>query len=182
MMDWMKRTWKILAALAVILLAGAGMGYGLGKHNSQQEVRRMARPEDYNHMMMRRLTHQLELTDEQKEVVRPMLRDASEQIYQTNRAARLKNWQTVRGFYEELESMLDEEQKAQLEESRKKVAERIRQQREQFGPRPGGPGSPGGPGGPGGPVMGPPTPPPDYSDWSDGMPPQRTLRTKDESN
>jgi len=147
-MRMIRNNWKIVAALAVILMAGAGMGYGLGKHNSHEEVQRLSRPEDWNHLMMRRLGHHLELTPEQWQQTRPMLRDAGEQIYLNNRRTRIQNMQVVRGFYEELETILDEEQQAKLDKARERIAERTRQQRANgTGPNIGGPGN--------GPKMGP---------------------------
>ncbi len=140
----MKRYWKIVAALLVILIAGGGIGYSLGIRKSQQRHRNMGKPEGWSMMMMRRLDQELDLTDEQKTAIRPMLRETGATLHQHRREAMMKSWEVIRGFYEQLETHLSAEQVEQLKTSRQRIKERL----QNSGGRPGRPG------------MRPPGPPP----------------------
>ena len=125
----MKHYWKIILALAVILLAGTGIGFGLGKQTTKRHFQNRniggPRPEMWQDTMLRRLTGNLDLTDEQKAEIRPLLRQTSEKMHEHRRRAMQESWREIRVFYQHLETHLDEEQQAKLKATRDKIRERV---------------------------------------------------------
>ncbi len=139
-----KRYWKIIAALVVILAAGVGIGYSLGVREQKDRHRNMIKPESWAVMMMRRLDHELELTDEQKASLKPILEKTGEEIHQTRKQAMMTSWASIRSCYEEMEAHLSADQVEELKVSRQKLRERLQNPSNRPPGRPGSPMRPGG--------------------------------------
>ncbi|MEM1295867.1 MAG: hypothetical protein AAGH89_10915 [Verrucomicrobiota bacterium] len=135
----MKRYSKIVTALLIILIAGVGIGYSFGIREGKQRHRKMGKPDGWSTMMMRRLDSELDLTDEQRQTIEPILQKTGSDLHQTRKMAMNRSWTSIRNFYEELETLLTKEQKEQLKASRQNIRERLQNQNRNGGESPQGP-------------------------------------------
>ncbi len=124
-MGGVKRSWKVIPALVAIFLAGGISGFLLAAVVVKQSAQRMARPEFWQARTMERMERRLDLTDEQKEQVRPILESTSVRIFEHYRDASMQSWQEVRVLFEELDTILDAEQQAKVEETRERIRKRV---------------------------------------------------------
>lgn len=127
----------------VILIAGITLGAAGTLLVVRPDV---PRPPDIDHavgMTLMRFRPELDLTDEQVDRIRVILRDHFEQLEALRRAARPKIEQVLEDMKTQISGVLTEEQQAQWQ----KLTERLeREFRRGMRRRPGGPGGPGGPG------------------------------------
>lgn len=124
----MKRYSKIIAALLIILMAGVGIGYSFGIREGKQHHRKMGKPGGWAEMMMKRLDGELNLTEEQRATIEPILQKTGSDLQQYRRLAMNRSWTSIRTFYEELETHLSPEQVEALKDSRQKLRERLQNQ------------------------------------------------------
>lgn len=124
----MKRYSKIIAALLIILMAGVGIGYSFGVREGKQHHRKMGKPEGWAAMMMKRLDGELDLTEEQRTAIEPLLQKTGSDLQQYRRLAMNRSWTSIRTFYEKLETHLTPDQVEALKASRQKLRERLQNQ------------------------------------------------------
>ena len=85
----MNKSWKVVLAFAVVFLAGGACGWVLTLRfgGSQAAPRGVNRPADIGVQLMTRWVrfNQLDLSDEQKVVIRPLISTAAEQLRRLQR-------------------------------------------------------------------------------------------------
>ena len=85
----MNKSWKVILAFAVVFLAGGACGWVLTLRFAHPQVapRAVNRPADFGVQLMMRWVrfNQLDLSDEQKEVIRPLVSTAAEQLRRLQR-------------------------------------------------------------------------------------------------
>ncbi|MFT5470870.1 MAG: hypothetical protein ACI8UO_006001 [Verrucomicrobiales bacterium] len=128
----MKQYWKIGLALAIIFIAGGGFGFTVGKGvDTEKQKEQMKKPEGWMATMEMRMIKGLDLTDEQIEEVRPALRETAQQLYFVRRKATREQALAIRDFYVEIEPVLGDEQRVRLQNSLKRIKQRVEQLQKQ---------------------------------------------------
>jgi hypothetical protein len=134
--------WKIGVSLAVIFVAGAGLGWVAGQQAIYARQKAMSRPGFWDGMVLGRMEERLGLTPDQRATLEPLVRETAQRLQAQRRRAIQEQMQTVKGFYEQVEPHLTEEQRGRMERYRQQVRERAREEKPVLPPRPGGfPGS-----------------------------------------
>lgn len=141
MKGWL-RYWRVILALVTVFLAGGLMGFTAGTEAAKRKVQQLNMPENWSGLMMRKLDHDLGLTEEQRQQVAPLLRTAARDLFNTRRQAAVSSMQHVRTFYTALEPILTPEQKRKLEVAKERMKQRYKEGFENRSFGPGGPGRP----------------------------------------
>jgi len=159
------KSWKAWLLVAVIFLTGAVAGAFAMRTYMARHL-----PELLNHSRQRMeeffletIDHEVGLTEQQKQKILPILRDAVQQGEAIRESVREKMDKVVQKADDQVASELDSSQRVKFAEFRARM-ERLRQS----GPKPGEGMPPGPPPGPGG---FPPGPPPGAPRGAGGFPP-----------
>jgi len=129
--------WKIGLALAVIFLAGVGVGWVAGRRAIVLRQVALGRAEVWDGMILKRMEERLDLTAEQKAALAPMVRETAQRLQAQRRRAMLEQFQTVRGLYEQAEPLLTQPQRDRLAQSRQQLREKLPGDFPMIPPRPG---------------------------------------------
>jgi Spy/CpxP family protein refolding chaperone len=139
----MEKSWKIILAFAGVFLAGAVCG-GLVMQRAGNIFRpagRFAPAEGFWPQMLQRLAARLDLTPEQREKIRPILRRTQEEVQTLRRAQFAGVGRAMERMHAEIDALLTPEQRVKLEELRSRFRERVERERRELrgGQRPPGP-------------------------------------------
>lgn len=129
--------WKIGLALAVIFLAGVGVGWVAGRRAILLRQVAMGRVEAWDGMILKRMEDRLDLTAEQRAALEPMVRETAQRLQAQRRRAMMEQFQTVRAMYEQAEPHLTQIQRERLAQSRQQLREKLPGEFPMFPPRPG---------------------------------------------
>jgi Spy/CpxP family protein refolding chaperone len=158
----MNRPWKLILLLTGIFIAGGVTGAFVMKRVGREMLARPAAPEQWAPQHVKRLMDRLDLTPEQLEQVRPIVRRNMEQL---NRL-RTYSWSEGKSIMEQMQrdiaALLNPEQRAKFEQMSKEMRERVKKSshdRPPGGPRSERPRAPGEPGKPEGEPPPPERPP-----------------------
>lgn len=137
----MNKPWKVILVFVGLFLAGALCGSALTMRilkGSRPDGRQPARFD-----MMERLEKGLKLTDEQKEKIRPIVRRSQEETQRLRRENVREIAAAMDRMHNDIAAELTPEQRAKLEDMRKRFRERAEHVRGMLrdGPPPSPPGS-----------------------------------------
>lgn len=140
----MSQTWKVILAFTGIFLAGAVFGGFLSQRFfSQSEpsapaARKILTPlERLTPQILGRLAQRLELTDEQKEKIRPIIAEADREMRRLRHDGFKATMTVSRQMYAQVARELTPEQADKLEQMQQEMRERIMQDRQRrWGERP----------------------------------------------
>lgn len=139
----MDKTWKVVLAFAVIFMAGAGTGSLIALRFAKKFMPQPREPgvvvEQFSMMYMQRLAGRLELTDGQKEKIRPILQKTGEDIRRLSHDSQRETHDVMARMDDQVSALLTPEQQ-------KRFVEMQRRRNQEFQNR--------GYRGPGGPPMG----------------------------
>ena len=136
----MERSWKVILAFTGVFLAGAICG-GLIPPRALKLFRPAGRPpatEAFWPQMMQRLERRLDLTPEQREKIRPIVRRTQEDVQRLRRENLVGVSRAMERMHADIADVLTPEQRTKSEELRQHLRERIERERGEFrsGPRP----------------------------------------------
>jgi Spy/CpxP family protein refolding chaperone len=158
----MNKPWKIILLLAGIFIAGGVTGAFVMKRVGRELLARRAAPEQWAPQQVKRLMDRLDLTPDQMEAVRPILRRNMEQLNRLRSYSLAETRSIMEQMQREIAGKLTPEQRAKFEQINKEMRERVKRfmnDRPSGGPRNERPRPPGEPGRPEGEVPPPEKPP-----------------------
>lgn len=138
-------SWKVIFAFAGVFVAGGVCGVLVGPR--LMKPARPARPtaQQFATQMMDRLGKQLQLSDEQKAQITPIVQRAQDEMIAQRREHFSGVTRVTQQMNVDISAYLTPEQKAKLDELSRKLRERVERERSELR----GGGGHGGPGGPG---------------------------------
>ena len=154
----MSRNAKIILAFLGVFIAGAVFGgFTAVRYARQQfEKNRPHAPvpiDQFSPQIMKRFSNRLDLTEEQKEKLRPIIRQAGEELRKLRQSGERDAIAVAERMHEQVAGILTPEQQRKLEQMKRDMRERWQRERQQrWGERPP-------PGGRPGPLPPPPTGP-----------------------
>ncbi len=141
----MNKPWKVILAFLGVFLAGAVFGGFLSlrvaRHFFESAKPRGPVPlEQFSPQMFKRLAEKLELTPEQKEKIRPILKQTEEEMRRLRQSGMRESMAVADRMHDEVSALLTPEQKAKLESMKREMRERWTKDRQRrMGDRPPGP-------------------------------------------
>ena len=120
----MNKTWKVVLAFTAVFLAGAIFGGLLFMRAGPRWAQRRGAPAVLRHMADR-----LELTNEQKEKIRPLVDEAEDQIRQLRQISIKETGLILRRLQQTLAVELTPEQRKKLEKMQERQRELMREER-----------------------------------------------------
>ncbi len=156
----MSRNWKIILAFLGVFVAGAVFGGFVSLRYVRQkfEQARLRTPaplEQFSPQIMKRFSNRLDLTAEQKEKLRPIIRQAGEELRKLRQSGEREAIAVAERMHEQVAEILTPAQQEKLEQMKRDMRERWQRDRQQrWGARP-PPGSRPGPSPPPPPQDGP---------------------------
>ena len=144
----MNQTWKAILAFTGIFIAGAVFGgfLTLRFYPQPEPAARTARPlptslDQITPQILRRLAHRLELTEEQKEKIRPIIAEADREMRRLRQEGFRATMTVSKQMYAQLARELTPEQAEKLEQMQREMRERVLEDRQRrWGERPPMPG------------------------------------------
>jgi len=142
----MNQPWKVVLALIGIFLAGGVTGAFVMARVGREMIAHRPLPDQWAPMQLQRLVEHLDLTPEQVEQLRPIVKRDMEELRKLRNSAMSEGRTVFERMQREIREKLTPGQRAKYEQMNNEFRERARR----FMPdRPNrGPGGPGGPGGP----------------------------------
>lgn len=138
-----RRYGQIAAALAVLFLGGAGVGWFAGNAACHGAASPPAEKSQWSQEMLGKLRRDLALTDAQTAAVAPELDRAAEKIEkERDRALFLMHMELLR-LHDDLSTKVDDSQKKKLAESGRRLRESLKRQFPQYFREPPPPADPG---------------------------------------
>jgi Spy/CpxP family protein refolding chaperone len=153
----MDKAWKVVLAFVVIFMAGAGTGSLIALRYAQAFLPQPRQPgavvERFGLMQMQRLTDQLDLTDAQREKIKPIVQKAGADLRRLSTDSQHETRDILTAMHDQVAALLTPEQNKKFDEIRLQMQKRMNQQFQGGGRWPGGQGPMNGrsqgPGGPG---------------------------------
>jgi len=143
----MNKPWKVIVAFLGVFVFGAVFGGFLSLRMAPRFIDN-ARPrgpaplEQFSPQMFKRLADRLELTAEQKEKIRPILRQTEEEMRKVRQSGMRESMAVADRMHDQVAALLTAEQKTKLETLKRELRERWNKDRQRrMGERP--PGAPG---------------------------------------
>jgi len=139
----MNKPWKLVLLLVGIFLAGGVSGAFVMMRMGRNLIAGRPMPDQWAPMHLKRLTEKLELTPQQTEELRPIVKSHMEELTRLRTQSMAETKVVFEQMQREIAAKLTPEQQVKFDQMNKEMRERARKFM--------GPGRPGGPGGPGGP-------------------------------
>jgi Spy/CpxP family protein refolding chaperone len=140
----MTQPWKVVLVLVGIFLAGAVTGAFVMVRVGREMFARRPMPDQWASMQLKRLAERLDLTPDQEEQIKPIVRRNMEELRKLRRSAMSETRTVFERMQHEIEEKLTPEQRTKFEQMNREFRERARRFMQDRQNRP-----PGGPGGPG---------------------------------
>lgn len=158
------KPWKLVSLLAGIFLLGAVTGGIVSVRLSRGMMQQRVMPEQWGPSRLKLLRERLDLTSEQIERLRPIIKTNTEHLAKLRQSGFDQTRQILEQMEKDIAAVLTPDQKAKYEQMNREMRERLQRfMRERPGPGPGGPfergprgDRPPGDFGPDGPPMPPP--------------------------
>ncbi len=138
----MSRNWKIILAFLGVFVAGAVFGgfaslrYVRQKFE-QARLRTPASLEQFSPQIMKRFSNRLDLTAAQKEKLRPIIRQAGEELRKLRQSGERDAIAVAERMHEQVAEILTPAQQEKLEQMKRDMRERWQRDRQQrWGERP----------------------------------------------
>lgn len=148
----MDKPWKVVLAFISVFIAGAVFGglftvgsarRAMAAHKqpgpvvtppgSQPPGKAPPPPAPLGPAIIRQITTRLSLTADQKEKIRPIVTRAAEDLQRLRRENLQDTTRTMERMYADVSAMLTPEQRTELEEMRRKMQERVENERKKRG-------------------------------------------------
>lgn len=154
----MEKPWKVIFAFVCVFVAGAVFGgvftlrsAGGNKTAAFQPPHNRAPqpgsrpppappPVQIQPAIMRQMTQRLNLTGEQREKIKPVVARATEELLRLRRENLHETTRVMEVMYADVAASLTPEQRSELEEMKRKMQERVAEERKKRGDPPGGEG------------------------------------------
>jgi hypothetical protein len=138
MRRWFKY-WRVILALVSVFLAGGLMGFIGGATAAKRKIQQLNVPENWSSFILRKLDHELKLTEEQRQKIRPLLQSTAQDLSGVRRQAILSSMHHLKTLYGSLEPILTGEQKQKLAKAKEKLKQQYKESGEVRSLAPGGP-------------------------------------------
>ena len=127
----MNKTWKVVLAFTAVFLAGAIFGGLLMLRAGPRWAQRRAAPElpALPPAVLRHMADRLELTNEQKENIRPLVDRAEDEIRQIRQVSLKETGLILRRLQQTIAAELTPEQRKKLEKMQERQRELMREER-----------------------------------------------------
>ncbi len=127
----MNRPWKVIFAFPIVFLAGAIFGGALAPRWLRVvRLQNLQNRPPFTERMMQRLDSELKLTDAQKESILPIVKRMAEETQRMRRDGAQTYRTVMDGYNAEIALQLTPEQRAKLDDMRRRFRERMERFRE----------------------------------------------------
>lgn len=154
----MDKAWKVILAFVVVFMAGAGTGSLIALRYAQAFMPQPRQPgvvvQQFGVMQMQRLAERLDLTDEQREKIKPIVQKSAADLRRLSADSQRETRDILTSMHNQVAALLTPDQVKKFDQMRQQMQRRMNQQFQDrprwSGAAPGGPnGRPQGQGGPG---------------------------------
>lgn len=136
----MDKPWKIALVLLGIFLAGALTGGAVAVRIGRSMAMKRAMPEQWGPMQLKRLAERLDLSAEQLEQLRPIVRRNMEELNRLRTYAMGETRTILERMQRDIADKLTPEQRVKFEQMGREMRERAQRMQQERGQRPFGPG------------------------------------------
>lgn len=119
----MNQPWKVIIVLFGIFVAGGVTGGFVGLRVCKNTIMNRPVPEEWAPKHIKRLVDRLELTPEQQEKIRPIVRRNMEQLNRVRNHAMTETQTVVAGMQREIAVNLTDEQRVKFEQMNRELRE-----------------------------------------------------------
>lgn len=141
----MNKPWKLVLLLLGIFLAGGATGVFLTVSFGRNLLVRRAAPDQWGPMHLRNLAKRLDLSPEQVEQLKPIVRRNMEELGRLRNQSMSESRVVMERMQKEIADKLTPEQRTRFDELNREMRERFRKFMQKRPGRPPGPGGPDGP-------------------------------------
>ena len=131
----MNRPWKLILLLVGIFLTGGVTGAFVALRFGREVVARRPTPEPWAPLHLKRLSDRLELTAEQQERIRPIVRRGMEDLNRTRETTVRESRRIFERMEEDVAAVLTPEQKVKYEQLNRELRERFQKIMRREGPK-----------------------------------------------
>ena len=119
----MNQPWKVIIVLLGIFIAGAVTGGFVTLRVGRNKILNRPVPEEWAPRHLKRLAERLDLTPDQQEQIRPIVRRNMEQLNRVRNQSMLETQTTVEGMQREISGKLTPEQRIKFEQMNRELRE-----------------------------------------------------------
>jgi len=150
----MDKAWKVILAFVVIFMAGAGTGSLIALRYAQAFLPQPRQPgmvvQQFGVMQMQRLAERLDLTEEQREKIKPIVQKSAADLRRLSADSQRETRDILTSMHNQVAALLTPDQVKKFDQMRQRMNQQFQDRPHWSGAAPGGPnGRSQGPGGPG---------------------------------
>jgi Spy/CpxP family protein refolding chaperone len=119
----MNQPWKVIIVLLGIFIAGGVTGGFVALRFAKNRIQNRPVPEEWAPRHLKRLADRLELTPEQQEQIRPIVRHNMEQLSRVRNNSMVETKTILEGMQREISEKLTPEQRAKFEQMNREFRE-----------------------------------------------------------